>query len=156
MNTQNNAKSNVLDPVSVKVTNLLKDVEISAKVETVIHYLYKGKILPFTLSAAEEKELFTVLNNVLEKNEAFVIFRDFVERYGLKSSKAMEIFINAKRSVEVGINFKEAEAMTDAEELPDFMTTFTPPTPKELADDDIDSDEEIERIIKEVEEELEA
>ncbi|MBR5154706.1 MAG: hypothetical protein IKW58_03175 [Alphaproteobacteria bacterium] len=145
---------NSLDLVSAKVSKLFKGVELSVKTEAVVHYLYKRKNLHFSLTEAEEEELFSVLNKVLEPKEAFVMLREYIEQYGVKSSEAKKIFANLKRSFEVSLNFKEAELMANSEELPDCLTTFTPPS-NNMPENAIVSDEELQSIVKEVEAEIE-
>ena len=156
MSKTKKAKTSVHDTLAIKVSELLKGVQTSAKIEALILYLYDRKPIPSSLSLAEEKELFSVINKVVDTKEAFILLRDYIERFDVKSKEAIAIFNSLKRSFEIDANFKAEESGLDSEAMADYVV-FTPPSPEDLSEENIKlTDEEVAQIIQEVEDELNA
>ena len=106
---KNEAVPSALDLLGEKVANMLKSESVSLKLETVVHYLYKRKELPFALSETQEVELFELMTRVTDKNEAYAILREYKAAYGIKSLKAKELFESLSRSFEIYLSLKEEE-----------------------------------------------
>ena len=147
-----NFASCMQDPLSEKLNSLLKDEFISTKVEASIHYLYKGKVIPFVLSEIEEEELFKVMKKVTPENEAFVILKDFISDYGLKSEVAKSIFNDIVQSCELQDIIRNEELLCSDDENSDSLTPFLPVDASSLKLEEVVSDDDLKEIIKEVEE----
>ena len=140
------------DALTEKVNCLLENENVSTKVEAVIHYLYRGKVVPFTLSDIEEEELFKTMKKKAGDKEAFVILKDYIDDYGLKSDCARKIFDSLKQSYEIADVVKNSESLVAISELEE-LTPYKPRTTP-LKEDEIVSDDELKKIVEEVENEM--
>lgn len=99
------------ESVCERVSDLLKGLKVSSKIEVMFLYICRGDKLPIELSDAEETELLDVIKRIKDTKKAVEVLKSYLANCKERSSRARfvlrEMIRSHELSKEVSSLFKE-------------------------------------------------
>ncbi|MBR5154708.1 MAG: hypothetical protein IKW58_03185 [Alphaproteobacteria bacterium] len=105
------------DCICERVDSLLKEQDISPRIEAIIFYIYKEKRLPFVPSNLEETEVFDVLERCIGPKETIKVLNNYFHKCGFPSNHSAFLLNKLVNSYNISVETLETfNALKDAKD----------------------------------------